>query len=86
MLDFIFIRSHTIHMKRTNVVLADDVLEEATRVLGVKTYSAAINMALEEAIRVKKIRNMAALFGTDLWQGNLAEMREDAPIVDAAKA
>ena len=72
-------------MKRTNVVLSDEILQEATRVLGVKTYSAAINMALEEAIRVKKIRNMAALFGSDLWQGNLAEMREDAPIRDAAK-
>ncbi len=86
MLDSLSFFKHTIHMKRTNVVLNDEVLEEATRVLGVKTYSAAINMALEEAIRVKKIRNMAALFGSDLWQGNLAEMRDDAPIADSAKA
>ncbi len=86
MLDKIEGRLHTIHMKRTNVVLDDELLKEATQVLGVKTYSAAINLALEEAVRVKKIRNMAALFGSGLWQGDLAEMRQDAPIVDAAKA
>lgn len=78
--------SHTIHMKRTNVVLNEELLKEATQVLGAKTYSAAINLALEEAVRVKKIRNMAALFGSGLWQGDLAEMREDRPAVDAAKA
>ena len=32
-------------MKRTNLVLDADLLEEATRVLGVKTYSAAVNLA-----------------------------------------
>jgi hypothetical protein len=33
-------------------------LEQATRVLGVKTYSAAVNMALEEVIRLKKIQSL----------------------------
>jgi len=42
-------------MKRTNLVLDADLLENATRVLGVKTYSAAVNIALAETLRVKKI-------------------------------
>ena len=42
-------------MKRTNLVLDEHLLEEAVRVLGVKTYSAAVNKALEEVIRRKKI-------------------------------
>ena len=66
-------------MKRTNLVLDGDLLEEATRALGVKTYSAAVNLALEEALHVQRIRGLARFFGQNLWQGDLAEMREDAP-------
>ena len=38
-------------MRRTNLVLDDQLLEQATRVLGAKTYSAAVNTALAEVIR-----------------------------------
>jgi len=58
-------------------VLDGDLLATATRVLGAKTYSAAVNQALEEIIRVKKIRSLPEFFGQDLWQGDLAEMRQD---------
>ncbi len=64
-------------MKRTNVVLDEEVLVEATRVMGAKTYSAAINEALSEAIRTRKIRALGSTFGKGLWVGDLAEMRED---------
>jgi Arc/MetJ family transcription regulator len=66
-----------IHMKRTNLVLDEQLLEEAVRVLGVKTYSAAVNQALKEAIRVKKAHKLRELFGSGIWEGNLSEMRED---------
>lgn len=66
-------------MKRTNLVLDEKLLEEATRVLGLKTYSATVNKALEEAIRVQKVRGLHRFMGTNLWQGDLAEMREDNP-------
>jgi Arc/MetJ family transcription regulator len=66
-------------MKRTNLVLDEKLLEEATRVLGLKTYSATVNKALEEAIRVQKVRGLSQFMGTNLWQGDLAEMREDNP-------
>jgi Arc/MetJ family transcription regulator len=66
-------------MKRTNLVLDEKLLEEATRVLGLKTYSATVNKALEEAIRVQKARSIPQFFGKIQWEGDLAEMRQDNP-------
>ena len=66
-------------MKRTNLVLDEQILEEATRVLGVKTYSAAVNIALKEAIRTKQLQNLTQYFGKGLWEGDLSSMREDKP-------
>jgi len=66
-------------MKRTNLVLDPQLLEEATRVLRVKTYSAAVNTALQEVLRIRRIQRLPEFFGTNLWEGNLAEMREDRP-------
>ena len=66
-----------IHMKRTNLVLDGDLLERATSVFGVKTYSAAVNLALEEAIRFRQIQSIPRFFGQGLWEGDLSEMRED---------
>lgn len=68
-------------MKRTNLVLDADTLEEATCTLGVKTYSAAVNLALAEVIRVRKIQSLSGFFGKGLWQGNLSGMRDDRPPV-----
>jgi len=64
-------------MRRTNLVLDEHLLEEATRALGAKTYSAAVNTALAEVIRLKKIQELPRFFGTKLWEGDLAEMRDD---------
>lgn len=64
-------------MKRTNLVLDGELMEEAVKVLGVKTYSAAVNLALTETIRAKKVQNLRGFFGQGLWQGDLSEMRED---------
>lgn len=68
---------YTLRMKRTNLVLNEELLEEATRALGAKTYSAAVNTALAELLRVRKILSLPAFFGQGLWQGDLKEMRED---------
>jgi len=65
------------HMRRTNLVLDERLLDEAIRVLGAKTYSGAVNTALEEIIRLRKIQGMAQFFGSGIWEGDLAEMRKD---------
>lgn len=64
-------------MKRTNLVLDEKLLDEATRALGAKTYSSAVNTALAELLRVRRILSLPAFFGRGLWQGDLQEMRED---------
>jgi Arc/MetJ family transcription regulator len=66
-------------MKRTNLVLDEQLLETATHLLGVKTYSAAVNKALEETIKMIKVRQLSQFIGRSVWDGNLAEMREDQP-------
>ena len=72
-------RRYPIHMKRTNLVLDEHLLSEATRVLAAKTYSATVNTALEEVIRLRKLYSTPRFFGSGIWQGDLAEMREDRP-------
>jgi Arc/MetJ family transcription regulator len=66
-------------MKRTNLVLDEHLLAEATRVLAVRTYSAAVNLALEEVIRVRKIQSIPRYFESGIWEGDLSLMREDRP-------
>jgi len=64
-------------MKRTNLVLDGQLLEEATRLSGEKTYSAAVMRALEDFVRRVKARQILELRGSGLWEGDLREMRGD---------
>jgi len=60
-------------------VLDERILEEATRLSGEKTYSAAVGRALEDFIRRIKARRVLDLRGSGLWDGDLATMRSDRP-------
>lgn len=63
-------------MKRTNVILDEKLLEEATRRSGERTYSATINRALQELIRrIKVEEGLKLMSGSGWWEGDLAEMR-----------
>jgi Arc/MetJ family transcription regulator len=66
-------------MKRTNLVLREDLLEEATRLSGEKTYSKAVDRALEEFVKRHKARQILTLAGSGLWTGDVADMRGDRP-------
>lgn len=68
---------HSKHMKRTNLVLDEETLEEATRLSGEKTYSAAVMRALEDFVRRAKARQILGLRGSGSWEGDLREMRGD---------
>jgi Arc/MetJ family transcription regulator len=72
-------------MKRTNLVLDEQLLKEATRLAGVKTYSGTVNLALHDFVRRARARRILMLSGTGLWEGHLAEMRADAPHARKAK-
>lgn len=68
-------------MKRTNVVLDEDLLEKARRAAGEKTYSATITKALEEYVRKREFwrayREWAeeTRKGGTFWPGYLEELR-----------
>jgi Arc/MetJ family transcription regulator len=66
-------------MKRTNLVLDEHLLEEATRLSGEKTYSAAVQRALRDFVARAKARQILELRGSGAWTGSLADMREDSP-------
>ena len=68
---------HFIHMKRTNLVLNGELLEEATRLSGERTYSRTVERALEDFVRRAKARRILELAGSGLWNGDLSAVRED---------
>jgi hypothetical protein len=65
-------------MKRTNLVLNEELLHEATRLSGEKTYSRTVGRALEELVRRIKARQILDLAGSGAWEGDLSAMRGDA--------
>jgi Arc/MetJ family transcription regulator len=66
-------------MKRTRLVLPEDLLAEALRVSDAKTYSAAVTAALLDFVRRARSRQILQLRGSGVWEGDLAGMREDDP-------
>jgi Arc/MetJ family transcription regulator len=66
-------------MKRTNLVLDEQVLQEATRLSGDKTYSATVQRALVEFVRRARAKQILELRGSGLWEGDLTDMRRDTP-------
>ncbi len=64
-------------MKRTNLVLDSDLLDRAVSAFRVKTYSAAVNLALQEALRFRQLQRIPQYFGQGLWEGDLSKMRQD---------
>ena len=46
------------------------------RVLQAESHSAAVNLALAEALRVRRIQRIPSFFGEGLWEGSLKEMRD----------
>jgi Arc/MetJ family transcription regulator len=67
-------------MKRTNLVLDETLLEEATHVSGERTYSRTVERALREMVQRAKARQILELAGSGLWKGDLHVMREDKAI------
>lgn len=69
--------AYTVCMKRTNLVLDEQLLDEAVRLSGERTYSRTVERALEELVRRIKAGRIFELTGSGLWEGNLPEMRGD---------
>ncbi len=72
-------------MKRTNLVLDEKLLEEATRLSGERTYSATVNRALFDYVRRVRAGRILELAGKGLWEGSLSEMRRDRIVAGSRK-
>ena len=66
-------------MKRTNLVVRETLLEETLRVSGERTYSRAVERAMEDFVRRARARQILGLAGRGAWHGDLAVMRDDRP-------
>lgn len=64
-------------MKRTNLILDEKLLNEAVAIMGVRTYSEAVNQSLSESIRLRKAQDILSYAGSGIWEGDLSKMRED---------
>jgi len=70
---------HILHIKRKNLVLDEQLLEEATRIAGGATYFGTVNLALRDFVRRARARRILELAGSGLWEGSLPEIRRYAP-------
>jgi Arc/MetJ family transcription regulator len=64
-------------MKRTTLLLDEDLLKETLRQSGERTPSAAVNRAMEEYVRAASARRILELRGSGQWEGLLGRMRRD---------
>ena len=62
-------------MKRTNIVLDEELVAEAKEATGIKTTRELVDAALRELLRQKDIRKILELRGKVEWEGDLSEMR-----------
>ncbi|OFZ80420.1 MAG: hypothetical protein A2583_15670 [Bdellovibrionales bacterium RIFOXYD1_FULL_53_11] len=64
-------------MKRTNLVLDEQLLKTVIQMFGAKTYSEAVNRSLKESIRLMQMRGILDFIGSGAWEGDLSKMRKD---------
>jgi Arc/MetJ family transcription regulator len=69
----------------TNIDLDEELVETAMRLSGDRTKRAVVHRALEELIRVARLRGLSGARGTLKWEGNLAELREERPTYGSAR-
>ncbi len=60
---------------RTNIVIDDELIEQAMKVTGLPTKKAAVEAGLRLLIQVKAQTGVRRLRGKVKWQGNLDELR-----------
>ena len=64
-------------MKRANLVLDENFLEQALVFSKQKTYSDAVNEALKEYCRIHKARKILSFQGSGIWDDSESEIRPE---------
>ena len=62
---------------RTNIVIDDDLMEEALKASRLKTKKDAVEEGLKLLVQRKKQETIKDLRGKLRWKGNLEDMRAD---------
>ena len=62
-------------MKRTNIVLDEDLIETAKQLTGVRFTREVVDLALRRLVRNLRRRRILALSGKVKWEGDLVAMR-----------
>lgn len=62
---------------RTNIVIDDNLMNDALKLTGVKTKREAVELGLRTLIKLKKQENIRRFRGKLQWSGDLDEMRKD---------
>ncbi|HND85626.1 MAG TPA: type II toxin-antitoxin system VapB family antitoxin [Pseudobdellovibrionaceae bacterium] len=62
---------------RTNIVIDDELMNEALRVTGLKSKREAIELGLRTLLRIRKQEEIRQFRGKLDWQGDLDKMRTD---------
>jgi Arc/MetJ family transcription regulator len=65
-------------MKRTTLMVDEELLREAARLAGGTTLSGVVDAALRDFVRRVRARRILELAGSGLWEGTLSEMRGDS--------
>lgn len=63
---------------RNNIVIDDDLINEALLLTQLKTKKAVVETALRLLVRMEKQQWIRQFRGKLAWQGNIDEMRSDA--------
>ncbi|MGH1362489.1 MAG: type II toxin-antitoxin system VapB family antitoxin [Calditrichia bacterium] len=62
---------------RTNIVINDELMNEALELSGLPTKKAVVEAGLKLLIQLKKQNSIRSLRGKLEWSGDLNDLRED---------
>lgn len=62
---------------RTNIVIDDELMQNAMKLSGLSTKKSTVEAALELLIRLKEQERIRAFRGKLKWEGDLDQMRTD---------
>ena len=62
---------------RTNIVIDDNLMNDALQLTGLKTKREAVELGLKTVIRLKKQEDIRRFRGKLRWEGDLDDMRND---------
>ena len=62
---------------RTNIELDDVLVKEAMSLTKFRTKKEMVNFALDALIKKIKKQELASLWGSNIWEGDLNQMRID---------